>query len=80
MEDIVMPFKHNLPYKHKFDPIKYRVTNWPGYNNALINRGDLAIWFNDDAAKSWYYNCRRKPGGKIVYSDAAIEVAATLHF
>ena len=29
--------------------IKYKVRNWPQYNQALINRGNLAIWVSEDA-------------------------------
>ncbi len=30
----------------------YRTTNWLAYNRALINRGNIAIWF--DPATQWY--------------------------
>ena len=28
---------------------KYRIRNWSKYNKALINRGSLNIWFEEDA-------------------------------
>ena len=34
--------------------IAYRVQNWKDYNRSLINRGNLTIWFSEDAIKSWY--------------------------
>lgn len=34
--------------------ISYRVRNWREYNRSLINRGNLTIWFSEDAIKSWY--------------------------
>ncbi len=35
-------------YKHAKQK-KYRVRNWSEYNAALCRRGDLTVWFNDDA-------------------------------
>ncbi|EXB37945.1 iS5 family transposase [Acinetobacter baumannii 1440422] len=31
---------------NKPTPKIYRTTNWPTYNRALINRGNIAIWFD----------------------------------
>ncbi|MDI9734199.1 IS5/IS1182 family transposase, partial [Acinetobacter baumannii] len=30
---------------NKSTPKLYRITNWPSYHRALINRGNIAIWF-----------------------------------
>ncbi|MDI9668869.1 IS5/IS1182 family transposase, partial [Acinetobacter baumannii] len=30
----------------------YRTTNWSSYNRDLINRGNIAFWF--DPATQWY--------------------------
>ena len=27
---------------------KFRITNWPTYNKALINRGSLTFWLDDE--------------------------------
>ena len=27
---------------------KYRVTNWPEYDRALVRRGDITVWFEED--------------------------------
>ena len=27
-------------------PKPYRTTNWSSYNRALINRGNISIWFD----------------------------------
>ena len=51
----------------------YKITNWPSYNQALKARGSVTIWMSEDALKSWEYNGERKPGGKVIYSDLAIE-------
>lgn len=31
---------------NKSTPKIYRTTNWSSYNRALINRGNIAIWFD----------------------------------
>ena len=28
---------------------KYRVGNWPEYDKALKNRGDVTVWLSEDA-------------------------------
>ncbi|MCG2952749.1 IS5/IS1182 family transposase, partial [Escherichia coli] len=33
-------------------PKIYRTLNWSSYNRALINRGNIAIWF--DPNTQWY--------------------------
>jgi len=57
---------------------KYRVTNWPEYERALVQRGDLTDWLSPAAIKAW----NAKPSGKRraprKYSDLAIESALTL--
>ena len=60
--------------------IAYRVRNWKDYNRNLINRGNLTIWFSDDAIKSWYHKPQksRKRGRSHIYSDTYIELALTL--
>ncbi len=32
---------------------KYRRRNWGAYNDALRRRGDLTIWFCEDAIGNW---------------------------
>ena len=33
---------------------RYRVTNWAEYDRALVNRGNLTLWFDEDGvAKTW---------------------------
>ena len=48
-----MPFKHNESRSHKFIKPKYRVTNWPEYNDSLRQRGDITIWFTEAAINEW---------------------------
>jgi len=55
--------------------------NWRSYNNALVNRGKITLWFSEDAVKSWY--AKAKPGrrGKPpIYSQSAIETLSVIRF
>ena len=53
---------------------RYRVTNWPEYNRALVERGSVTLWLSDEVARGW-----RARGGKgCVYSDVAIRCAPNL--
>ncbi|GIU11512.1 hypothetical protein TUM4641_29600 [Shewanella morhuae] len=29
---------------------KHRITNWPEYNKALVNRGSLTFWIDNSGA------------------------------
>jgi len=53
---------------------RYRVTNWPEYDRALVERGSVTLWLSDEVARGW-----RARGGKgYVYSDVAIRCALSL--
>lgn len=60
--------------------IAYRVRNWKDYNRSLINRGNLTIWFSDDAIKNWYQKSPKikQRGRSCTYSDSYIELALTI--
>ena len=32
---------------------RYRIRNWREYNRALINRGRLTVWFDEQAMAAW---------------------------
>lgn len=51
-------------------PKIYRTTNWSSYNRALINRGNISIWF--DTKTQWYAQPKGKHGRNQTYSDTAI--------
>ena len=61
------------PYK-----TKYRVRNWREYERGLRSRGDVTVWFNEDAIAAWISPGNRRRGGQQRYSDRAIETALTL--
>ena len=60
--------------------IAYRVRNWKDYNRSLINRGNLTIWFSENAVKNWYQKpqANKKRGRSFIYSDTYIELALTI--
>lgn len=73
-----MSYKLKNQYRHKFKPMKFRVTNWQQYNQALRDRGDLTNWFDDRAIKHWYAKNKGKPGDQKIYSNLAIETAGII--
>ena len=38
-----MPYKFNPSRRNKIPKAKYRVTNWPEYDAALVRRGNLTL-------------------------------------
>lgn len=54
--------------------------NWSLYNKALINRGQVTLWFPTDISKSWYAKSSGKQGRQCIYSDMAIETLNVLRF
>ncbi len=56
---------------HKPTPKIYRKTNCSSYNRALINRGNVTIWF--DPKTQWYAHPKGKHGLNQTYSDTVIQ-------
>ena len=44
-----MPYKANADRRHKIPKMRYRVTNWPDYDAALVQRGSLTLWVTEEA-------------------------------
>ena len=57
---------------------KYRVSNWPEYDRALAERGDITLWISEEAISSWKPVPSGLRGGQRKFSDHAIETALTL--
>jgi len=52
---------------------KYRINNWKKYNKSLIQRGNITVWFSDDAIEKWLASKESgKKGRPFTYSDDAI--------
>jgi hypothetical protein len=57
----------------------YRVTNWKKYNESLVSRGDITLWFEEDVIAAWEHaNQEVKVGRPFTYSDTAIECLLAL--
>jgi transposase len=52
---------------------RYCIRNWSEYNRALIQRGSITVWIDENSIKKWlssYHTC--KAGRPQTYSDDAI--------
>jgi Transposase DDE domain len=67
----IYPQRRQLKYTRK----QYRVRNWRDYEARLCKRGDLTIWFSEEALRDWHPSVSPKAGGQRRYSDTAIETA-----
>ena len=67
-----MKYPKRCQYKHAKQKT-YHVRNWVEYNEGLRRRGDLTVWFDEEAIANWKADKTGKPGGQRVYSDMAIE-------
>jgi transposase len=57
---------------------QYRIRNWSTYNAALIARGSLTLWVDEEAVTAWRYTGPTQRGAQYVYADAAIKCVLTL--
>ena len=57
---------------------KYRVNNWPEYDRALVQRGNINLWISEDAIDSWKPAPSGLRGAQRKFSDHAIETALAL--
>ena len=53
---------------------KYKLSNWPEYNESLRRRGSIDVWLSPDAISQWYEKDRvyDGTGAPKRYSDFAI--------
>ena len=59
--------------------LSYKITNWKKYNESLVQRGSVTLWFSDDVLAGWRArHDGTKVGRPFVYSDAAIECLLTI--
>jgi hypothetical protein len=59
--------------------VTYKLRNWRTYNKALVNRGDISLWFEEQELLSWYSTAEADGRGrKHTYSDSCIELILTL--
>ena len=34
---------------------KHKISNWKQYNQALVQRGSLTVWMDEQAIQQWHY-------------------------
>ena len=65
--------------KNKRSNRTYRLRNWPDYNKALVKRGSLTFWFEEETARAWINQEKSgKRGASQTYTDTAILCLLTL--
>ena len=58
---------------------QYRVTNWREYDRALVERGSLTVWFDEEFVREhWRPKATGRRGAPFLYSDQAIQVLLTM--
>jgi hypothetical protein len=58
---------------------RYQVKNWREYNESLVRRGDVTLWFDASVIDAWEHdNAASKVGRPFIYSDVAVETLLTL--
>ena len=73
-----VPFKANAAGRHHIPRQRHCVTNWTEYDAALRQRGNLTVWFTEDAIAAWRAETRITRGGQQHYSALAIATGLTL--
>ena len=73
-----MPYKANQMRRHKIPKARYRIKNWPAYDAALRDRGNLTVWVTPAALAAWHPPRNGRRGRSLTYSDLAIETGMML--
>src|SRR5262245_29644243 len=55
------------------------VRNWRQYNESLVARGSITLWFDEETLAAWYHeNDACKRGRPFTYSDTTVELFLTI--
>jgi hypothetical protein len=74
-----MSAQANRPMEAATEKVQYRVTNWPEYDRALVRRGSLTIWFDEEFLRArWRPAPTGRRGAPFQYFDIAIQALLTL--
>lgn len=58
---------------------QYKIRNWSDYNKALVNRGSINLWFDENSLSNWHnHYLSGERGRRKLYSDMAICCSLTL--
>jgi Transposase DDE domain len=67
-----------MPARRTTPKPTYRIRNWNQYNDALVRRGSITLWVDQDMLRAWRYQGPAQRGAQFEYSDLAIECLLTL--
>ena len=67
-----------MPARSTTKQFVYRVRNWKQYNDALVRRGSLTLWIEQETLEAWRYQGPTRQGAQFESSDLAIECLLTL--
>ena len=57
----------------------YKITIWRKYNEWLVQRGSITLWFSEDVISQWHHaNAQPRRGHPFVFSNTAIETMLVL--
>src|ERR1700678_867440 len=73
-----MPYNFTEARRHKIPKAKYRVTNWPKYDAALVKRGSLTVWMTEEAIAAWQAPATGRRGGQPIYPAIALATSLAL--
>jgi IS5 family transposase len=70
------------PFSSSRKRSKFKVTNWPKYNNILRNRGRIDFMIAEDLSDGWYEDngSNKNRGGQRRYSDKAILMCLQIRY
>src|SRR5437764_7257462 len=67
-----------MPARQDAPKPAYRIRNWNQYNDALVRRGSITLWVDEDTLRAWQYQGPARRGAQFEYSDLAIQCLLTL--
>ena len=67
-----------MPTRQAAPKSAYRIRNWKQYNDALVRRGSLTLWVDQETLQAWRYQGPSRRGAQFRFSDPAIECLLTL--
>src|SRR5258708_21861400 len=67
-----------MPARQATPKSAYRIRNWKQYNDALVRRGSLTLWVEQETLQAWRYHGPSQRGAQFRFNDLAIECLLTL--
>jgi IS5 family transposase len=67
-----------MPARRDANKPAYRIRNWKQYDDALVRRGSLTLWVDQESLQAWRHQGPPRRGAQFRYSDIAIQCVLTL--